>query len=248
MEVTMKPLDYNQSGDDQPSAKEKRLEQARHLKDYALNSNLFVPDKVLEKLYQATTKSVETPEVLVDEVIRDLTSLTYPTTIETLEASKNPKAQRFVRDLLILSLAVLLLGIVSQNADRSSFIWAPSILAVSLGILGAIVYAFFHMVGLLREGAYDPSATLENTVRIALGGILGWLMYFVFHDSSQGDKAFAFVLLPFLAGFSTRLVFGILNQAVKAIEITLGMEDTSTRMLRRGAAAKTPSGKLPSEN
>jgi hypothetical protein len=221
-----------------------KLKSAQKLKDYAISENLDVTDEIIEKLNKSLMESKESiNESELDTAIRDLTYITYPTTIKTLEATEELRPSRFLWSLVILSLLVLCLAIVGYTKPTDHPELWQSLLNVSLGMLGALVYVFFNLIGVMKAHAFEPDAKFENTVRIVLGGILGWLFFFTFKEQLSDPKKVLFVLLPFLAGFSTRLVFGILNQAIRAIEITLGMEGTSSKILRRHKGDK-PSKKL----
>ena len=216
-----------------------KLKSAQKLKDYAISENLDVPDEIIEKLNKSLKESKSIDESELDTAIRDLTSITYPTTIKTLQATEELKPNRFLWSLVILSLLLLCLAIVGYvKPTVHPELW-QSLLNVSLGMLGALVYVFFNIIGVMKAHAFEPDAKFENVVRIVLGGILGWLFFFTFKEQTSDPKKFLFVLLPFLAGVSTRLVFGVLNQAIRAIEITLGMEDTSSKILRRPKGDKT---------
>ncbi len=60
------------------------------------------------------------------------------------------------------------------------------------------------------------------------------MFFYAFREQMTG----VLLLLPFVAGFSTRLVVGVINQAIGAIELTLGLEDKTTGLRRRGARRK----------
>ena len=38
----------------------------------------------------------------------------------------------------------------------------------------------FGLLGVMRGAAFHPEAEFENSVRVVLGGILGWLFFFAF--------------------------------------------------------------------
>ena len=242
-----------------PTPLQERLNGALRLKEYAINANLNIPNEIFELLNKSVSK-VEKNEQSddLDIAIRDLTSITYPTTIETIEAMDLVKPNKFLWILLLFGLIVLFIAVFADGAaiaheamkthvkdithvatsgdhDHNSFWmavikapWWSSIKAVCLGFLGAIVYAFFHITGIMKDRAYDKEAIFNNVVRIVLGGIMAWVFFQTIEVETKYQS-----ILPFLAGFSTKLVFGILNQAVIAIEMTLGLEDTNTELLRR---------------
>jgi hypothetical protein len=221
-----------------------RLLAAQQLKDYAVSENLDIPNHIIEDLNEAFSLGPSEVGGMADKIefaIRDLTSITYPTTIDTLAATEELRPSRFLWILLILALVILTIAVISHHADTKQYPWCPSILAICLGLQGALVYVFFNLIGVMRARAFDPHATFENVVRIILGGILGWLFFFAFPKVSQGKSANpALVLLPFLVGFSTRLVFGILSKSIRAVELTLGLEDVDTQLMRRVAGRKKP--------
>jgi|SRR5215213_2972473 len=84
----------------------------------------------------------------------------------------------------------------------------------------------------------------SSFIRIILGPVVGWIFYFGFSQNAfaqSGSPNFdtsqratlLLLLVPFLAGFSTRLVVGVINQVIRAVELTLGIEDTRSDILVR---------------
>ena len=76
---------------------------------------------------------------------------------------------------------------------------------------------------------------------------MGWVVYFVFLTgysqilNSEGYEVFVIkfkseqiaLILPFLVGYSTRLAIGVLNKGIRAIELTLGIEDPRETTITR---------------
>jgi hypothetical protein len=236
-----------------------KLEKALALKDYAVSKNFDVPDDVIAALNGAARAA--NPLDAADEVdraIRDLTALTYPATIETVALAgdsyrQNPAFKAFFYILLaigIFALSVAVLTFVGMQLQPpsapgqattapSSFfrVAAPSVLAACLGVLGCLTYIIFNIIGVLREKAFDKEDTVSNYARLVLGAIIGWIFYLGFgkEDVTKSDSSSVLVLLPFLAGFSTRLVVGIINQAIRAVELTLALEDKGAELAQRRA-------------
>ncbi|MBI3407975.1 MAG: hypothetical protein HY040_06420 [Planctomycetes bacterium] len=235
-------------GSEANSDAKKRSDSALRLLDYAIAANLSVPDRVIDALYAArsettfpdgTARFARRPEL--DKAIRDLTELTYPTTIESIGATPSGSSfPRFVIFLLGVALLLLFLGAFASDADTKVFSKAAqhATIVISLGALGALTYIFFNLIGILSEKAFNPSDNLANALRVVVGAIVGWALSNAYADPNQTQTGII-TLLPFLAGFSTRLVVGLLNQAIRAVELTLGLEDQGTELVRRKARQRS---------
>jgi hypothetical protein len=89
---------------------------------------------------------------------------------------------------------------------------------MTMGLLGSSIFLLYNFIAPVK-------ARLEirhNFVRLLLGPIAGWISYSLFIDNPPPK---GFIWLPFLAGFSSDLLIGIINQFVRAIKITLGIEN-----------------------
>ncbi len=101
---------------------------------------------------------------------------------------------------------------------------------ISLGILGSISYILFNIIGIVNEEAFDVEDTQSNNLRIILGAITGWIFYIFLTHSGYVDELSAkqflgvAVGIAFLSGFSSKLFIGIINQAIRAVERTVGIE------------------------
>ena len=241
----------------------RKLEGAIALKDYAISKNFDVPDDAIERLNKAAETLIkdDQPEQLsrvadnIDKAIRDLTALTYPATVDTVVRSyKDSSAFReFFRKLLRIGCVALVCAIGSyvfltlpdgskQTGPLVAYA-AASVLATSLGLLGCFTYIVFNIIGILSEKAFELEDRLSNYARLLLGAILGWVFYFAFArdaftiptppKTSTTQSQFILLLLPFVVGFSTRLVVGLLNQVIRAIESTLALEDKAAQLAQR---------------
>jgi flagellar basal body-associated protein FliL len=248
-----------------------KLQKAIALKDYAIQNNLFVPDNILTTLNNVE-HSVEDRDkaknaLNLDIAIRDLTEITYPTTLDTIQDTddsqgslKGSHLQWFLPLLVIVTLVIAIYSYAfvealdpssnntnagNTNAGNTSIqttqflldfgvSLAKSVVAASLGLMGTLVYMLFNLIGILSEKAFNIRDTYVNWLRLALGPALAWVLYFGLKSTTaQGTETWAVLLLPFLAGFSIRLVVGVLTQALRAIELVLGIENRDTQLLRR---------------
>ena len=236
---------------DERKSYERRLSSLLNLKDYALSSDISVSRTLIRDIGRLGAGEVsDTAErnILLDYCIHDLTAITYPTTIDTINAAGGQKVSGnlFLWILVFLGLAALG-GAAYTRSEVNGFIPTESItpdivnlgrlqgaLAVCLGFLGALVYIFFNLVGVLVDRAFSDQDVYSNVLRLVIGAIVGWLCYYAaVPDLGRSNLETAWLLLPFLAGFSSRLVVGIITQAISAVELTLGLEDKATDLRRR---------------
>ena len=230
---------------------EERVNGAVALKDYATSRALNVPDSILKTINSAhsMSNSSDIPleiSVRLDEAIRDLSKITYPTTIETLvfSSGRTLRARLISKySLPVLALLAVIITIWSFGQPQPTR-YSLSILASALGLLGALVFHLFNLIGVIEEKALNAEDAYANFIRIILGPVVGWVFYFGFSqnafaqsnspnfDTSQ-RATLLLLLVPFLAGFSTRLVVGVINQVIRAVELTLGIEDKRNDILIR---------------
>jgi hypothetical protein len=239
-----------------PTPPNTRLKDLIALKDYAVYRGLEVPDSLLKEINEIQ-EVIESPEpgseqsasnMRLDAAIRDLTLITLPTTIDSVRAADDENQQRYTRYfkiylpvLAIVAVTVAIYGYSHEPPTR----YTLSLLATSLGLLGAIVFHLFSMIGVLREKVFVVEDMYVHLIRIVLGPIVGWVIFFGFCQSAlkfqdgkisidSGNKnALLLLLVPFLAGFSTKLFFGFINQAIRSFELILGIEDKRNEILKR---------------
>lgn len=212
----------------------------------------------------------ESPNLAVDSTkldgaIAELTAVTFPTTIDLPPESETEEYTQFKRRLLVIASVALLIAFVgfgwtAASAANSGWLAVGnSILAVSLGLLGAVTYSLFNVLRVVPAQAFNPKDAYFNYARLLLGVLLGWVFYFTFsmdafrqlhdylqpHDNLKNQtpvpKAEAFKLLvPFVAGYSTKFVVGVLERAIAALEVSLGIEEKrdvrAKRILSRRAS------------
>lgn len=181
----------------------------------------------------------------IDKSIKELIALTGPLKLdENGNVSRSVPPIAFVTSdysLLLYSVAAIAMAIWSifkyQTTNQNEWLF---ILAVCMGILGSLVYILFNLTGHLSDQNIMTSNPVQRIVRVFLGGLLGFVFYFSLAqpafeealDNAPGNDPAGLnpmLFLPFLAGFSTRLVFGVLYQAVNATLSIFGLEDIETR-------------------
>lgn len=213
---------------------------------------------------QSLLKATAADAVTVDRALRDLSDLTSGsiahTALQDPEASTESAAiaaqrtRRTARGFWTVIVVMGFFGVMGavlgfsfSGALASKDVTVPPIpevllayssMAASLGLLGSLV---FILVGLTRGRSAAAMTDIEKQnsyIRLALGVMVGWVFYFAFSQgaftSGQGNPPL--LLLPFLAGFSTRFVVGLLNKLVTTVEQTLGIGDATTRAAERRRA------------
>lgn len=238
-----------------------RIESAYRLLKYAINNNLLVGDEIIKTINTLKFDLAETGGITVDNsikldaAIRDLTKVTYPTTIYTikytLELKFGRRAQYGYFVITALTIAASCLSYYMMMSSQVPGAW-PMALAIGMGMLGSELSLYFIFLGITKELALSEGDLPKQIARIMLGAVVGYLGYVMFSMDSFGslalnkalnalpnDQKFYFVL-PFLMGYSVRLVFGILNKAIKSAEMTLGLEDKSDDIALRNRQRQIP--------
>ena len=117
--------------------------------------------------------------------------------------------------------------------------------AIAMGLLGSSLYLLYNLIGVIREHSFYDDDWRKNISRLLVGPVAGWLVYFMLISNwgSEGmtsqpieggteeekkeviNKVDSIqIWLPFLAGYSSDLMVGIINQLIRAVKYTLGIE------------------------
>jgi hypothetical protein len=79
----------------------------------------------------------------------------------------------------------------------------------------------------------DEASKANDTVRVAMGAILGFVLYIAVGlarpSSNIPSQDVLRTVAPFIGGYSITLVVGILAKAVAAIALTFGIDEKSIR-------------------
>jgi hypothetical protein len=226
--------------------REKRV-RMNSLKEYAVDHGLDIPDDLISNVDNLIVEINSPSKLLDDDVaavmlassdkcLRDLTNIVSPA----------KSYQRYRMCLIItggigiaVAAAVLILG------ENNEFKTEP-ILALALGLLGAVVYGLFVDIGAIAPEEFDKKRN-SGYARLVLGALLGFVLYFAFSQTAfditgsahsangnslasgplsgpgGGPESALFLLLPFIAGYSTLLVVRLLARLTEAVEVTLGL-------------------------
>ncbi|QAZ68463.1 hypothetical protein [Solidesulfovibrio carbinolicus] len=232
----------------------KRIKRSYSLLKYAINNNLQIDPSVIKGIneikfgYDNKQEWDAEKSARLDSYILELTKVTYPTTLYTLKYTlESPFGKYALPGVLVVTLLTVILAGAScylMMATSPPGFW-PMVLSMSLGMLGAELSLFFVFLGLAKELALSEGDVPKQIARIVLGAMVGYLSYVLFSMDSFGqlvesktlgaltDTQKIYVSLPFLMGYSVRLVFGVLNKAIKSVELTLGLEDKSDELALR---------------
>ncbi|NVO12033.1 MAG: hypothetical protein HXX16_18895 [Bacteroidales bacterium] len=242
---------------------DRKLVKASILRDYAIEKGFDIPDNLLDALndvkLQITNNQIIEVGGELDKIIRDFSQLVSPATFESIYSlryfnkngdSKNPEiddVERFDKEwfyklIIFLSIMSIILGVssfyfIKINIGADFF---KSLLAICLGLLGSLIFTIFNVIGEIKERTFNTEEKAFVYFRIIVGPLLGWLFFISFaynaysFDSSTIDtKSSLLVFLPFLAGFSTRFVIGVINKLISVFELTLGLQDMDTQRRKK---------------
>lgn len=162
----------------------------------------------------------------------------------------NHKSARWFHDRLpflicMSALATLLSVLLVHSYVTSRPLSArDTMLPILMGFLGAAVYLMHSIYspgsGFFRGKKSDDPNPHWNVgrifVRLFFGPIAGWLAYTLLRDHLKEEQLF--IWLPFLAGFSSDLLVGVVSQIEKAIKSTLGIQSVERGLLEDRAAAE----------
>lgn len=242
---------------------ERKLEGLVSLKEYALSGNLEVSNELLKKIAKLE-HARETNELLglggdLDIAISEITAITYPTNIDNINVPSEGGDSEYnkfkehliyfgyiggVSAILWFTASFYIVGSEEVSKYLPFRVLLHSLLAMSLGFLGAVVYSFFFALQIIPRRAFNYNDKYNNYARLLLGLLLGWIVYFVFLQenfvatlrpgSIIDPEKRLLLILPFLVGYSTTLTVGILNKAITAVQITLGLDDVrETRLAEK---------------
>lgn len=246
------------------TAEDKRLKKAIALKDFAIARGITVSETILKLLNKAEclkaqeelTRYLCDQGVEIDRAISELTNFTYPTTGDSLIDLTDNKDEidsfkKWLGVLLVAAVVGTAIGYVLllSLADTLGKTTANIVLAISLGLLGAVMFQVFNIIGILKEKAFNIEDLYANKLRILVGPAIGLVVYLALTQGALPTKdklpTSLQLLLPFLAGFSTKLTVGILEKLIQASMMAFGIDDKRADILVRQRRNQTTAGAVP---
>lgn len=244
-----------------PDPAEIRLKKAVLLKDYAISRGITVSESILKLLNDAECAKERATYLCekglkIDQAISELTNFTYPTTGDTLMAVADPKqaakVHAFRKELprwLFAATAAFAIGyLMHRSTTRLDLNAAGALIeAAALGLLGTVMFQIFNTIGVMREKAFTVEDVYSNRLRLFIGPTIGILLLFIVNAEimDAGKLGRLDVILPFLGGFSTKLVIGILDKMVQAVMLAFGIEDKRADVLVRQRRNQATAGSVP---
>ncbi len=196
----------------------------------------------------------------LDGYIQILASLGDGLTLDDFRSAQIAQAQKTaerVRQIILvasgifmfIALAVLVWQTQVKPDDSRYDMLSAALWALALGGLGVVANVFLHMLKLLPQDTLRATDAFEVIARLALGCLFSTILavtlapeemtaFFGSLHNGKGLKSDVRLLFPFLAGYSIPLVLGLLEKSIRAVELTIGLDDrreaTPRRPGRRG--------------
>ncbi|HWY22714.1 MAG TPA: hypothetical protein VNX26_15915 [Candidatus Acidoferrum sp.] len=229
------------------------------LKQFAVRNGYKVPTGILSQISglelhevpgvnasKEAKKELAGASAKLDAALIALTSITFPITADSLAEGDPDEYARFKGRLLWIGLLALCSAVVGLIlARRVTAGWGKevgcSVLAISLGTLGAVVYCFFDALGVVPAQTFNRKDKYPLYARLELGVLLGWVFYLGFArqafanlgaPNSSKSEAF-YLMIPFIAGYSTKFVVGALERIMAALLVALGIEGKREARIKR---------------
>jgi hypothetical protein len=239
------------------------------LKQFAVRNGYKVPAQLLSQIsalelpalnegegtVPGKTRGLAPANAKLDSALTSLTSITFPITADNLLEGDPEQYVSFKKTLLWIGLLALCFAVIGLVVAKTEKGWSKevgcSVLAISLGALGAVVYCFFDALGVVPAQTFSRKDKYPLYARLELGVLLGWVFYFgpayqAFNDlgGNNSTKSQAlYLMIPFIAGYSTKFVVGVLERIMAALLVALGIEGKREARIKRTreAASDGPS-------
>jgi hypothetical protein len=190
----------------------------------------------------------------LDKYIEALASMADGLTLEDFRAARIVQSRRTERrvkfQIVIASALFMALAIgsvftaqyhvlqpLSQHSESQYNMSAATLWALALGGLGAVASIFLHVLKLMPQETLRASDEFEVLGRLVLGCLFGTILamtiaateiaqFFAALGGDKEPKGGSILLVPFLAGYSIPLVLRMLEKVIRAVELTIGTEES----------------------
>jgi hypothetical protein len=222
----------------------------RQLRNYAIAIGKNVSDDIICRIDIIKKLPEEQQEKALLIVLRDLTKSAAPLNIYSIPTVELKEISSYRRRLLqagmwaataVIITAIAAIATPSFPAFRGSISLYTIIILLhgaSLGLIGAVSYDLLHSSGIAIDSEFRWADAYTSRVRVALGGIYGLLFaitiswkalarqFFLDLEQKPTPELDELVLafLPFLVGYSSVLVTGLLGKIIDAVRMVLGLE------------------------
>lgn len=137
---------------------------------------------------------------------------------------------------IIISIMVLPSGFFYafiNDPDLGILFWfliKISVFAIFLGFLGSALYILLTFLGVVSGDSYRIGDRASIIIRLMIGPLVGWVVFVAVAKVALDDQGFPGVgqevyMVPFLVGFSTKLVIAFTEKFIKGVELFLGIEE-----------------------
>ncbi|HJR07868.1 MAG TPA: hypothetical protein VJ842_11445 [Pyrinomonadaceae bacterium] len=161
--------------------------------------------------------------------------MTPQSRIRVISDRINSSSGLIILSVVLAFLAFFAVVYYSPVALKREITIQNTLFPIAMGLLGSSVFILYNLIEPLAKRYSLQRNRPKSYVRLFLGPIAGWLSYSMLLDNAPAK---GFIWIPFLAGFSSDLLIGIINQIVIALKITLGIEDKRDLALRLEANEK----------
>jgi|GEM_PF-5980130 len=223
-----------------------RLQSLLDLKRFAVENAYSIPEKLIGDIAAFEHKYLQDVETSkfdatdlgnLDRLTIELSQVTYPVTTSNVSKVRDGgKITAFVYIVLGVGLIAAFISgwfawVIKHDGHCAGF--AEAALPLTLGVVGAIVYVMLPNGRLNVVAGLDAENIANNVVRIAMGGLLGYVLYvarFIAHSGTTPPTIDSWSLfLPLIGGYSITLVVGILAKAVAAVQLVFNIDEKSIR-------------------
>lgn len=177
------------------------------------------------------------------QLLDDASRVLYPQL--TPELRLKFLATQAPRGIVIFAIAMSLVAVLSYIAaltiGKGKLEYSATCFAfwsAAMGILGGVAFISMNVLSLQNDITFDFSNRRLTWLRIALGGLFGLVLAFPFGFTTFDDfqkmfekkqspefKETSMLLLPFILGFSTTVVIGVLGRLMQAVQALFGTQE-----------------------